>query len=253
MSKKSNKIKTTTTTVAVARKPRKRNAAKKSNIIPGYQNPGKRWHLGVQDASFGPFSMKGLSMGSGDKRSVRGDSTLTNTAANLRRGQYVEMDEVIRIIAGTLDFDTSQQRVQIADPTMFPWAAQIAKLYERYKFKFCEFYYKPIVSGFAPAGQSGKVILSFDYDSVTPLLTDYRTAETMDPHSDGLPCEIISMKLEPERLTPSVGKFVRVGVVPVGTDPKTYDAGVLNVHSGYECTWGCWRVACQIWGVLREP
>jgi len=106
--------------------------------------------------------------------------------------------------------------------------------FEYYRFRSLEFYFKPIVSPFADQGQKGKVILSADYDSASGDLQNYRQAETMNPHADGMPYQSIRLRLDPARLTPKEGKYLRTGNVPAGTDVKTYDAGQL-----YFCTQGC--------------
>jgi len=154
-----------------------------------------------------------------------------NNTSLARRPQVIEQDEVIGIISGSNPgaFVSSVFAINPGQVSTFPWAAALAQLYERYRIEMLEFYYKPIVSGFAPSGQIGKVILSADYDAASALLTSYRQAESMDPHADGMPYEEICLRLDPRRCTGIDGKFVRQGILPAGNDIKTYDAGQLFV------------------------
>lgn len=146
--------------------------------------------------------------------------------------QIVEEDEVIGVIKGTTGFGSTIFPLQPGLAAVFPWLSQVAALYQRYSFESLVLYYKPLVSGFATAGQMGKVILSTDYDAAAGDLTSYRTAETMDPHADGMPYEAIALTLDPKRLTQGkIGKFVRRGIVPPNTDVKTYDSGNLYIST----------------------
>jgi hypothetical protein len=157
---------------------------------------------------------------------------MTRNRAKPLHDQIVEEDEVIGIISGTTGFGSTIFPLQPGLVSTFPWLSQVAALYQRYSFESLVLYYKPIVSGFATAGQTGKVILSTDYDSAAGDLTSYRNAETMDPHADGMPYEAIELILDPKRLSQGkLGKFVRRGPVPPNTDVKTYDSGNLYIST----------------------
>jgi len=124
--------------------------------------------------------------------------------------------------------------------TVFPWMSKKAILYEKYQFKDLEFIYKPMVSQFASLGTTGKVILSFDYDASDAPPTSKQQMEDTDPSADGMPYEMICLKMRPRDLHKnSDAKYVRPGGLPGGSDIKTYDCGILNVAtSGIEANSG---------------
>lgn len=199
-----------------------------------------RWHLGFNNFSMGSGDGRapGVKQRNLQRMAPESSARMGSNYSKPRReapirldrdANVIEQDEVITSINGSTSFDSQIISINPGQLDVFAWAGQLAKLYERYKFDYLEFYYKPWVSGYAADGSAGKVILSADYDSATGLLQTYQQAESMDPHADGMPYDVISLKLDPSRLTPDVGKFVRTGIVPAGTDIKTYDAGALFV------------------------
>lgn len=112
----------------------------------------------------------------------------------------------------------------------FPWLSEQAAQWEKYRFEYLSFYYKPEVSGFATEGQSGKVIMTMDYDASDPAPTTKQEMEDTDPHVDGMPYEDITLALDPyDMFTDSDAKFVRIAGLPGGSDIKTYDAGNVTV------------------------
>jgi hypothetical protein len=113
---------------------------------------------------------------------------------------------------------------------VFAWGSNISKNYEHYVFDELEFIYKPMVSQFATNGQSGKIILMFDYDASDPAPNSKQVMEDTIPHADGMPYEEIRLKCDPKMLHKmSLAKFVRTNIPPGGTDIKTYDCGNLFI------------------------
>ncbi len=155
-----------------------------------------------------------------------GEVAVTN-ALSRTRDQIVEHDEVIGVVSGNTGFEASAFDINPGLSSIFPWLSVLASLFERYQFDDLVLYFKPIGSGFATNNQVGKVILCADYDSTESTPGNYRQAETMDPHSDGMPFQTIELHLDPRRLNKEP-KFTRVGPPPPGTDVKMYDAG--NVY-----------------------
>jgi len=149
-----------------------------------------------------------------------------------RHSQIIEEDEFISDIQGSPDFTTTKFPINPGQATTFPWGHAIASLYERYEYQFIEFYYRREVSEFSNSGQSGKVILSCDYDASDPLPTNKQMVLDTEPHSDGMPCmEQIVLRLDCKQLRSADGKFVRPGVQPAGTDIKTYDGGNFYIST----------------------
>jgi len=106
-----------------------------------------------------------------------------------------------------------------------------------------EFYYLPEVTGFATQGQTGKVILSFDYDATGTAITTKQQAEAFATQGQtasqrangtkggGLPCEAQWMSIDCKQLNKGDSKYVLPGAQPANTDLKTYNAGILNVST----------------------
>jgi hypothetical protein len=127
-------------------------------------------------------------------------------------------------------FSLQQFPVNPGQAGMFPWLSAIAKNFEKYEFESLAFEYKREVSEFATNGQTGKVIMSFDCDASDAAPTTKQQMEDTDPHVDCMPCENMRLVV-PQRMLRRLTDafFVRPGALPLNTDIKTYDLGVLNV------------------------
>lgn len=168
-----------------------------------------------------------------NKRVVTGVGRLNafgNNTTN-RRIQVIEEDEFIADVNGSVNFATTQFAVNPGQSAVFPWGSRPSSNYSEYQFEYLEFYYKPEVSGFATQGQTGKVILSFDYDATATVPTTKQQVEAIDPHVDSLPCEAIKLVVDCAQIHKGDSKYVRPGTQPANTDLKTYDAGVLSVST----------------------
>lgn len=148
---------------------------------------------------------------------------------NNKRPYLLENDEFIENINSSIEFRVRSLSVNPGQSAVFPWLASMAKNFEKYRFEYLEFYYRPRVSGFAAAGQRGQVIMSFDYDAADPPPTDKQQMEATWPHKDDMPYKEIRLNLPIAELTGPGGKYVRPGLPPTGTDIKTYDAGLLHI------------------------
>jgi len=135
-------------------------------------------------------------------------------------------------VAGSTGFAVTQYPINPGQALTFPWLSKEALLWEKYHFEQLEFYYKPEVSAFAMNGQSGKVMLSCDYDaSDSPPATKQQVEDT-HPHSDAMPYEECYLALEPKEMYQSSdAKYVRPGGLPGASDIKTYDCGNLFVST----------------------
>jgi hypothetical protein len=106
----------------------------------------------------------------------------------------------------------------------FPWLYTIAKNYEKYRFLELCFFYKPEVTEFTANVNTGKVILSADYDASDAAPATKQQMEDVDPHADGMPYQSIQLTLDPKQMFQmSDAKYVRIGGLPGSSDIKTYD------------------------------
>jgi hypothetical protein len=162
-----------------------------------------------------------------------GLSSVNRSSTRLK--QVIEEDEYITDINGSVAFATTQYAVNIGQAAVFPWGSKIASLFEKYHFDMLEFYYRREVSEYATNGQSGKVMLSFDYDaSDAPPANKQQVLDTI-PHVDAMPCEpTLRLHINTKEMKSQDGWYVRPGAQPANTDIKTYDSGILSVS-----TYGC--------------
>lgn len=137
-----------------------------------------------------------------------------------------EQDEYLADISGSVGFATATYPVNPGLSTTFPWLSNIAKNFEKYSVLSLEFYYKRTVSEFATNGQSGKVMMSFDVDAADAPPVSKQQVEDTFPHSDGMPCENISLRIPPQLMNSEVKThFIRSGGLPGQTDVRLYDVG----------------------------
>jgi len=154
----------------------------------------------------------------------------TRNSQNTRQRAVFEEDEYIGEITGTVAFQNTQFQVNPGQVGTFPWLSTIAARFEKYRFQYLEFYYKREVSEFATAGQTGKVIMSFDTDALDAPPASKQQMEDTVPHVDAMPCENMRLVIAPQYLHGQTDAYyVRPGGLPAGGDIKTYDVGNLNV------------------------
>jgi len=152
-----------------------------------------------------------------------------------RRQQVIEEDEYVGEIVGSVGFATTAFPINPGQVGTFPWGSRIFALYEEYDFQFLQFYYKREVSEYAANGQTGKVMLSIDYDASDSPPTTKQQVEDTQAHVDFMPCTpFATLSADVALMRKNPGKYVRFGAQPANTDIKTYDAGNLFVS-----TYGC--------------
>jgi hypothetical protein len=179
----------------------------------------------------------------------------TGTSAMSRKCVTIDEDEYIADISSTTAFTNSQFPLNPGQVLTFPWLSKLAANWEKYRFNKIEFYYKPEASAYAAAGQTGKVILSFDYDAADAPPTSKTMCEDTDPHVDCMPYEECFLALDTAYINDTnTGKFIRPGGVPGATDIRLYDGGNLNV-STYGTTSGgvCGEIRVRYSVTLEKP
>jgi len=146
--------------------------------------------------------------------------------ANTRQRSYrqtIAQRELIATVSASSTFQCTSWQVQPGLASFLPWLAQIAKLYQRYKILSMTIEYIPTVTEYDPLGQRGRVVLCFDSDAVSPLLTSMQQAESTAPFTPGRSMDYLKLALPND----GASRFTRSGPAPAGTYLKTYDAGVL--------------------------
>jgi len=135
-------------------------------------------------------------------------------------------------VANQPNFNTTMYPVNPGQASTFPWLSTIAKNFEKYRFKRLIFEFRPEVTQFTANTNTGKVVMSADYDSSDPSpLTKQQQLDTK-PHNDGMPYEYVDLVLSPTEMhEKSVAKFVRPAGLPGGSDIKTYDCANVFVST----------------------
>jgi hypothetical protein len=151
---------------------------------------------------------------------------------NTKAFEIVEYDEYIAPVSGSVAFAATKYPLNPGLPGSFPAGSKEAQLWTEWSAVGVEYYLKPLVSGFSAQGQTGKNLLSFDYNPVNPAPSNQSQAEIMHK-ADGMPYENIRLRLDCAQVNRADGKYIRTAAAPIGTDLKTYDGGNLWV-----CTYG---------------
>jgi hypothetical protein len=148
------------------------------------------------------------------------------------RSTIISEDEYIADVNGSTGFATTSFAYNIGQKASFPWAYAEAALWQKHTTLSAEYYYKPEVSAYATNGQSGKVMLSFQYNAALPPPANKTAVEDTQPHADAMPYESVRLPLNPSQLnTGSTGKFIRYGPLPGGNDIHNYDGGNLFIST----------------------
>lgn len=155
----------------------------------------------------------------------------TGTAQSKRTSTTtIEKEEYIQDVNGSTGVAITTFAVNPGQAATFPWLAIEAAQWEKYRFNSLQFFYKPQVSPYATNGQSGKVILSADYDASDLAPTTKKQAEDTEPRADCMPYEYTTLTLDCREMHfDSDAKFIRPGMQPPRTDLKTYDCANLNL------------------------
>jgi hypothetical protein len=142
-----------------------------------------------------------------------------------------ESEYIAEVTSNSTTFSLlSSYPINPGQASTFPWLSTIAKNYEKYEFLALQWIYKPEVSQYASNGQTGKVLLSVDYDASDAPPSTKAQMEDVVPHSDAMPYQQLKLNCRPKEMHQnSDAKFIRPGNLPSNTDIKTYDAGNLFV------------------------
>jgi len=150
-----------------------------------------------------------------------------------KRDMVIEESEFVAAVtvANQPNFNNVAYPINPGQAALFPWLSTIAKQFERYHFEKLAFIFKKEVSEFNAAGAAGKVVMSVDFDAADPPPGTKQQMEDTIPHADAMPCQSFSLPLSPSDLNSAntLGRYVRTGGLPGGTDIKTTDVGNLNV------------------------
>jgi hypothetical protein len=192
------------------------------------QNSGRRRNSRRRKSNAGQRPISGQNV----NRNLNSQSRI-NVKNQKPQTQTIVFDEFIQEINGTTStsvLGVTKIPINPGLPGSFPEASIEAALWTEWKMIECEFYYRPEVSQYAQNGQSGKVILSVDYNAANPAPTTRQQVEIM-PHVDFMPYEAASFCCDAKYVNRSDAKYIRTGQKPSNTDIKTYDGGNFYVST----------------------
>lgn len=187
--------------------------AQRRALARGSGNSG-RGGLTIQQA---PVAVS-QSMGS-TRPQISSDSKSGDLRVRVRHREYIQE------VAGSVDYAVSQLSINPGMYATFPWLAQMAQLFESYKFNQLAFEFKTESATTA----KGKVLLSVDWDaSDAPPATKQQQLQERTKLDCAawavarMNCDQADLwKFGPQR-------YIRSGTVS-NTDIKTYDVGNLNI------------------------
>lgn len=134
--------------------------------------------------------------------------------------------ETLGPVNGSVSFTSTRWLINPGDVASFPWLSTMAGLYVKYRFRKLKYTFIPTGSGYAAANVSGRCVLSFDQNVLSPPLATLKAAETIQPNTIFVPYEEASVVVPKEYLKEL---YIRSVAYPASSDPKTYDVGVLSI------------------------
>ena len=201
--------------------------------------------FGMRSLGYAAGSAAGRIMGHGE---YTGNSLMagSNTAtvptfrsANDETGALTVMkEEYIQDVLSSINFANDQFQINPGDPGLFPWLSQIAQNYEEYEFDGLVFFYKSVASdttiltGTTSSSNLGTVMMACNYNAAAAAFTQ---KDDMVSYSDAKNAKItenIAFGVECDRFKKALGGLLYIapnGTVPVGEDPKTYNAGSFQI------------------------
>jgi hypothetical protein len=189
--------------------------------------------------------------------SVRNHKNSSAKGANkITRSVFVKEEEYIADVTLTsAGFTNLQYSANPGNAIMFPWLSTIAVNFNKYRFSKLLFRYRPIVSGYATAGQTGDIILSFNPDASDPAPVAQSQVYDLQMRDNDEPCAPFALnKLSIAEINKQDSYYVRAGAAPANTDIKTYDVGNLNVSTTGTATSGtCGKLFVDYEVLLHSP
>lgn len=125
---------------------------------------------------------------------------------------------------GSTTFTAQNFQINPALAGVFPWCSQLARSYDKYRFKKLKFEFRSVV----PTTTAGVVMMSFDYDTLDTLpVSKFEHAQTT-PNVESNSFNSFELKVQCDNQY----RFCRQGSI-TGVDLKTYDFGQLVISSSY--------------------
>jgi len=175
--------------------------------------------------------------------------------SKLPRSALLSEEEYIAdVVLTSASFVNTVYNINPGNAVMFPWLSTIAANFNKYYFTKLKFHYRPIVSGYATAGQSGDIILSINPDASDPTPVAQAQVYDLQMRENDEPAVPFTLTANLGELNKQDSFYVRVGAAPANTDIKTYDAGNLNLSTVGTATSGtCGKLFVEYSVMLHSP
>lgn len=182
--------------------------------------PKRSRNVPTSSAAFGNVSM--------------GDNFGTRPGRHMRAGRGAGGNckrELMATINSSTNFSSTQYRIQPANSAVFPWAADIAAKFQKWRCIRLALEYVPTVESYAVPGRQGRVVLAANYDCLDANLENITQAESISPSAPGKPTDRILLELDPSQVTGPRGAtlLVRPGQLPANGTLTAFDGGVFYV------------------------
>jgi len=132
-------------------------------------------------------------------------------------------------------FSIQEFIINPGDPTTFPWLSELCQTsFQQYKFEGCIFEFKSASANALNSTNTalGSVISAVNYDSADPSFGSRMQMENTSWANSCKPSNNMTIPIETHpKQTASRGLLyiANNGVLPQGTDPKTYHLGILSI------------------------
>lgn len=133
--------------------------------------------------------------------------------------------ELVFNLQGSATYSVIQIPINPGLPDFAPIGSGVMSKFERYHMRKLHVKYVPTVSGYAVAGQTGRVVLGMVYDAASLPPPDMRAAEGNIPNAPGYTSEELILTVSADK----VERYTRADRNPAGTDIKTYDPGFIYI------------------------
>lgn len=161
------------------------------------------------------------------------DSVPEFTTAN-PRCTILAHSEFIKDVRGSINFQVDSFDINATNPACFPWLSQVAKNYEQVVWQGLVFQFKTTCANAVASTNTalGTVVLSTQYDTLSPYFTNKQQMENYEFSQSGVPSASLMHPIECDpKLTANQGLFYTDNPANsnYNADPRLYNIGRFNI------------------------
>lgn len=161
------------------------------------------------------------------------DSVPEFTTANARC-TILAHSEFIKDVRGSVNFELDSFDINATNPACFPWLSQVARNYEQVVWQGLVFQFKTTCANAVASTNTalGTVVMSTQYDSLSPLFTNKQQMENYEFSQSSVPSASLMHPIECDpKLTLNQGLFYTDNPANnnINADPRLYNIGRFNI------------------------